>query len=421
MAAYHFSAQIIKRSQGRSIVRFAAYRAGAKLLDERSGRISDFSHRQGVAHAEIIAPEGCAPWLSNRESLWNAVERAEKRSDAQLAREINMALPHELTDGQRLRLVRDFVSAHFTRRGMVADIAIHRPRPGKGDDCRNHHAHVTLTLRQATRSGLRAVKTRQWNSNKLLQRWRREWADWQNAMLKAHGHKVQVDDRRLVEQRRLARERGDMAAAEVLDRLPELHVGPHATNAARRGLELQGQDRQRPGQEPPRFLTASAESRRASHSSFTQTWPARVPRLRDLRFREVHAGSRYRANQQRIAYNLAAIDRKIAYWVTRTARERMQHQRLMRRIHERQMAQRYRQGASTPLALSVPAMSMNRPGQARTRPGLLIRQLEALLSSLLAQKWRHATRWAQLEWPFKLARRRPHRSGRGRSRSRTAS
>ncbi|WP_341990187.1 MobA/MobL family protein [Azorhizobium sp. AG788] len=106
------------------MVAMAACRAGERLHDSRRKEWSDFSGRRGVAHREIMAPEGSAPWLSDRQTLWNAVEHAEKRVDAQLAREINMALPHELTDDQRLDLVRGFVAEQFVARGMVADIAI---------------------------------------------------------------------------------------------------------------------------------------------------------------------------------------------------------------------------------------------------------------------------------------------------------
>ncbi len=141
MASYHFAAQIISRGQGRSAIAAAAYRAGARLNHEQSGRVSDYANRRGVVHAEIMAPEGTAPRLQERESLWNFVEASEKRKDAQLAREINMALPHELNDAERLALVRAYVTEQFVARGMIADFAIHVPVSEHGDDARNHHAH----------------------------------------------------------------------------------------------------------------------------------------------------------------------------------------------------------------------------------------------------------------------------------------
>jgi ATP-dependent exoDNAse (exonuclease V) alpha subunit len=154
LASYHLTAQPVKRSEGRSVVAMAAYRAAARLKDERRDAFADYRRRQGVAHSEILAPEGSAAWLRDRETLWNYVERIETRKDAQLAREINLALPHELTDEQRLTMLRRFVRDEFVALGMVADFAIHRPVPEKGDDPRNFHAHILLTLRQAQKDGL---------------------------------------------------------------------------------------------------------------------------------------------------------------------------------------------------------------------------------------------------------------------------
>lgn len=121
-----------------------------------------------------MVPPGAAPWLAHRELLWGTVERMETREDAQLAREFNMALPHELDAAQRLDLVRDFVQRNFVNRGMVADIALHDPVREEGQNPRNFHAHVMLTLRKATPDGLHPVKTREWNSKELLALWRSE-------------------------------------------------------------------------------------------------------------------------------------------------------------------------------------------------------------------------------------------------------
>ena len=243
MPSYHFSAQIVGRSpyrakvggNPRSVVAMAAYRSGSRLVDGASGRVADFSRRRGVVHAEVMAPEGTAPWLRDRERLWNHVEAMEKRRDAQLAREIDMALPHELPAAERLALVRSFVAEHFVARGMVADIAIHEPVAEKGDDPRNHHAHVMLTLRQATPDGLRAVKTREWNSDSLLLAWRRAWSAAQNRALERAGLRVRVDHRSLATQRDEAARHGQRVKAMLLDRAPEIHIGPRARQAHKRG------------------------------------------------------------------------------------------------------------------------------------------------------------------------------------------
>lgn len=262
MASYHLSAQPVKRSEGRSVVAMAAYRAGVLLRDERRGLDADYRRRRGVVHAEILAPDDAPEWLLDRQSLWNAVERMEVRRDAQLAREINMALPHELSDAERLELVRSYVSQQFVALGMVADFAIHAPVVEKGDDPRNHHVHILLTLRQAGRAGLRRVKTRQWNSDAMLILWRKAWAERQNEALSRHGHGSRVDHRSLLVQRAAAARSGNYRLAAVLKREPEVHVGPKGAR---------GRDRQTRPVKPRlvgpkrRRRVDGAPSRRAVH------------------------------------------------------------------------------------------------------------------------------------------------------------
>lgn len=243
MAIYHFSGQILGRAAkmnpdgsgrpGSKAAAAAAYRSGSQVRDYQTGEIHDYSRRRGVAHAEIMVPVGAAAWLEDRELLWGTVERMEKRADAQLAREFNMALPHELDAAQRLELVRGFVQRHFVNRGMVADLALHDPMPEQGQSARNFHAHVMLTLRRATPDGLHPVKTREWNSKELLNLWRAEWAVACNQALARAGRQVQVDHRTLVAQRDEALQRKDMARAAELNRRPEIHVGPKARQAVR--------------------------------------------------------------------------------------------------------------------------------------------------------------------------------------------
>lgn len=256
MASFHISVQVVKRSAGRSVVAMAAYRSGQALKDERNERTSDYSKRRGVAHEEVMAPEDAAAWLKDREKLWNHAEQQEKREDAQLAREVNLALPHELKPEQRLQLIREFVQKEFVDLGMVADIAIHEPVPEKGDDPRNHHAHVLLTMRKATANGLAAKKSREWNSSELLAAWRKSWAELQNAYLERAGHRSRVDHRSLRVQREEATEKGDRRLMALLDRDPEIHVGVRARAASRRGYKPASQRRvvgvrQQPAREQP--------------------------------------------------------------------------------------------------------------------------------------------------------------------------
>ena len=151
MASYRLHAKIISRSTGRTATAAAAYRSGTEIDCEVYGERHDYTNRGGVVHAEILTPENTPAWMSDRQALWNAVEKAERRKDAQLAREIQLSLPHELNADQRRELVRDFVQREYVDKGMIADIAIHKPH-AKGDQ-RNHHAHVMLTMRTLTKSG----------------------------------------------------------------------------------------------------------------------------------------------------------------------------------------------------------------------------------------------------------------------------
>lgn len=234
MASYHFSVQVIKRSKGQSVLAAAAYRSGQRLSNAETGVTYDYQRRQGVVHSEIVAPRGSAPFLLDRQQLWGMVERMEGRRDAQLAREINLALPHELDAASRQIVLLNFVQEAFVSRGMVADVAIHAPVLEKGDHPHNHHAHILLTLRQATAQGLRQVKTREWNSDSLLHEWRALWAEHQNLTLARAGIAVRVDHRKLTEQKQSALVRGDRKAVAALDREPEIHMGRKARHTVKR-------------------------------------------------------------------------------------------------------------------------------------------------------------------------------------------
>lgn len=206
----------------------------------------DYARRGGVVHEEIIAPENTPEWMKNRDALWNAVEAAEKRKDAQLSREVQLALPHEISPAQRLALAREFVAREFVARGMIADLAIHEPHR-QGDD-RNHHAHVMLTLRELTADGF-GNKNRDWNARQAIEQWREAWAEAVNRALERAGHDQRVDHRTLELQRaeaaakaEQARAANDNRTAHVmefeaarLDRDPEPKIGHIAMALERRG------------------------------------------------------------------------------------------------------------------------------------------------------------------------------------------
>lgn len=218
MAIYHLSAKVIGRSTGRSATGAAAYRAAEIVRDERTGMVHDFSRKGGVEHREIFAPANAPAWMSDRETLWNAVEKAEARKDAQLAREVEVALPRELSAEQRLELVRSFVRDEFVARGMVADVAIHNPRPRDGEE--RPHAHVLLTMRCLTAEGF-GPKERSWNAKDVLEGWRERWEAHANRALERAGCDERIDHRSYAD-------RG-------VDREPQPKLGPVATAMERRG------------------------------------------------------------------------------------------------------------------------------------------------------------------------------------------
>jgi len=253
MAIYHFSAKMISRSTGRSAVAAAAYRTAERIEDHRQGLEHDYSNRTGVLSSEILVPEGTPDSLRDRATLWNAVEAVERRKDAQLAREVTVALPHELTDAQRGDLVRSFAQTAFVDRGMIADVAIHAP--GKEGDQRNHHAHIMLTTRSVGANGFEG-KDRSWNSKELLEDWRENWADHANSYLREIDAAREIDHRSLEAQRDekldlkdQALERGDEKAARKLeieavelDRDPLPDIGWKAWGMERRGIQTAAGD-----------------------------------------------------------------------------------------------------------------------------------------------------------------------------------
>ncbi len=222
MAIFHFSAKVIGRSSGRSAVAAAAYRAGERLHDERIDRDHDFTNKAGVLHSEVMLPKGAPEAFADRATLWNAVEAAEKRKDAQLSREVEFALPRELSKKDNIRLAREFVKAEFVEKGMIADLNVHWDI---GEDGKaKPHAHVMLTMREVTKAGFGA-KVRDWNKTALIEQWRERWADHVNRALAERDIDARIDHRSLEEQG---------IALEPQDK-----IGPAASRIGGRGLEAE--------------------------------------------------------------------------------------------------------------------------------------------------------------------------------------
>src|SRR5208283_1448419 len=225
VAIYHLHAQVISRASGRagerSAVACAAYRAGEKIRDERIGQEFDYTRKKGVEETMILAPEGSPEWVKDRGELWNQVEAAEIRKDAQLAREMDIALPLELTGEQRRDLIKGFVQEQFVLKGMVADVSIHQ---GVGEFTPNPHAHVMLTMREIHEEGF-GKKVREWNDRALLGGWREQWEKAANRELENAGHEARIDHRTLEEQKQEALSKGQYERAIELDRAPTHHKG----------------------------------------------------------------------------------------------------------------------------------------------------------------------------------------------------
>jgi Ti-type conjugative transfer relaxase TraA len=194
MAIYHLHVKVIGRKSGSSAVASAAYRSGSRLRDERLDRSHDFSVKRGVVHSEVMLPENAPDAWADRERLWNDVEAFEVRRDAQLAREIEFALPREMTQAQGIELARDFVQAEFADQGMIADLNVHWDMAEDGSP--KPHAHVMLTMRAVDEDGF-GPKVRDWNRTEMVERWRERWAELANERLAELDIDARIDHRSL--------------------------------------------------------------------------------------------------------------------------------------------------------------------------------------------------------------------------------
>jgi hypothetical protein len=207
MAIFVLRMKTFSRSGGTSGKRAtsaAAYRAGERIRDLRTGATYDHRRRQDVLHKEIVLPaalerSGTSHWARDRASLWNAAEHAETRRNARVAREFMLALPHELQHGERLQLARGFARELVERYHNAIDLVIHAPR----GDQRNFHAHLLATTREVRGEGLSRKTSLEWSGTERhrqgLPRWRDErawlrerWAGLTNEALKAAHLEVRV-------------------------------------------------------------------------------------------------------------------------------------------------------------------------------------------------------------------------------------
>ena len=227
--------KVVSRKTGRSSVAASAYRSGTSLHNEREGQTYDFSRRSGVVHADIVIPKGSgAEWALDRNALWNAVEAKENRKDSRVAREFEIALPHELDEDQREELTRRFAQELADKFGAAVDFAIHKPDP-RGSE-KNHHAHVLMTTRKVTPEGLSEKTLIELKNAVLLNKdlpttflqlkeVRLAWELVANEALERAGIDARIDHR--------------SNSARGLELEPTRHVGVHATAVQRQGVVIE--------------------------------------------------------------------------------------------------------------------------------------------------------------------------------------
>ena len=243
IAIYHCSIKIVSRGKGKSAVAAAAYRSGEKLTNEWDGLTHDYTKKGGVVHSEILLPAHAPPAFSDRSTLWNSVELSEKSNNAQLAREVEIALPVELSREEQTRLVREYCSSQFVSKGMIADFNLHDTGGG------NPHAHILLTMRPLDEKGAWLPKSKKeyvldengerirlpsgryktrkvdlvdWNNRENAEVWRRAWADLANEYLEKNNRPERIDHRSYERQ--------------GIDQIPTVHVGVSATQMEKKGI-----------------------------------------------------------------------------------------------------------------------------------------------------------------------------------------
>jgi len=243
MAMYHFSIKIISRGKGMSAVAGAAYRSGETIKNEYDGITHDYTRKRGIVHTEILLPENAPLEYSDRAILWNAVEKIEKADNSQLSREIELALPIELTLEQNISLAREYVKRTFVDVGMCADVCVHDTGTG------NPHAHVMLTMRPFEKDGKWGAKSRKeyildgkgervrlpsgefasrkisatdWNKQTKAEEWRAGWANALNVAYEQYNIPKQVDHRSFERQ--------------GVEQIPTIHMGVAAMQMERKGI-----------------------------------------------------------------------------------------------------------------------------------------------------------------------------------------
>lgn len=288
MALASVSCKTVSRGAGRSATAAAAYRTGERITDMRTGEVHDYRRRSGVDHVSMHLPMG-APTMTTGQ-LWNKVEASETRKNSTVARELVVALPHELNLEQRRELAERIADQLVERYHVAVQVAVHLP-DSEGDQ-RNHHAHIMFSTRQMDANGNFGGKTRQLDDLKTGPQevlWMRGMVEIEaNFGLERAGSAERIDMRSLADQRAAALDVGDVDRAAELDRPATLHEGPRVTQikreAARYGrMPLGALDRAAANDHRHQLGRDRAELRQVS-AQILDFEKARV--LRDVRAKE---------------------------------------------------------------------------------------------------------------------------------------
>lgn len=251
MALFHMSVTQTKRSAGQSAIASAAYRAGERLYSEYYGEYSDYTRKGGVICSDILLPSHAPPEYADRQTLWNAVEKAERGKNAQLAYSFDIALQNEFSLEENIALARQFLLEQFVSRGMVVDFAVHQPDKEDGGIL-NPHFHVLCPIRPIEQNGkwglkqhrvyeldedgnrirdqngeyvFSAVSTTDWGSPETLEHWRQTWAELCNAKFAEKGLDVRIDHRSYERQ--------------GVDLLPTVHEGATVRAMEKKGIRTE--------------------------------------------------------------------------------------------------------------------------------------------------------------------------------------
>ena len=243
----HTHVDIVTRSKGASVIAKAAYNARDKLNDEHYGKVHDYSKKEDLVFSKIFLPEHIPKEFSDREYLWNSVEKIEKSKNSQLARNLLFTLPRELNEEDRIKLISEFIEENFTSKGMIADCNIHNPLAS--DNGEQPHAHILLTLREIDEHGKwkpkcrkeyildengekiklksgnyksRKVNLNDWNEPDKAKEWRENFSKKANEYLEKNGIDKRIDPRTFEEQGR--------------EELPQVHLGTASYQMEKKGI-----------------------------------------------------------------------------------------------------------------------------------------------------------------------------------------